>query len=49
VAGGACIAGLSLSVINAWLTCISLAVSIVAGALAIWRHRKWINRGGHDE
>jgi hypothetical protein len=37
-AGGACVAGLSLSLINGWLTAASLVISIIAGALAIRAH-----------
>ncbi len=40
VAGGACVAGISLSVINLWLTTISLIVSIAAGAHYFWKLRK---------
>lgn len=42
--GVACVLGISLSVVNAWLTAISLAVSIAAGAVSLYialrrRHR----------
>lgn len=40
VAGGACVAGLSLSVINGWLTMLSLLVSIAAGLHYFWKQRK---------
>lgn len=38
IAGGACVAGISFSVINAWLMAGSLIISIVAGVLAIRAH-----------
>ena len=38
VAGGACVAGLSLAQINLWLSFASLTLSVVAGLLAIWTH-----------
>lgn len=31
IAGGACVAGISLSVINGWLTTVSLLISTAAG------------------
>lgn len=33
--GAACVLGISLSVVNAWLTAISLAVSIAAGVVSL--------------
>jgi hypothetical protein len=33
--GVACVLGISLSVVNAWLTAISLAVSIAAGVVSL--------------
>lgn len=38
VAGSACVAGISLSVINGWLTAFSLLISIIAGGMAIRAH-----------
>lgn len=42
--GFACVLGISLSVINAWLTVLSLVVSIAAGVLSLWlairRHKR---------
>lgn len=48
VAGGACVAGLSLSVINGWLTLISLLLSVSAG-VHYWLKQRKPNEGGHDD
>lgn len=40
VAGGACVAGLSLAQINIWLSFASLVLSVVAGVLAIFTHAR---------
>jgi len=45
VAGGACVAGLSLAQINLWLSFASLTLSVVAGLLAIWTHVRRYRRG----
>lgn len=46
VAGGACVAGLSLSVINGWLTFVSLVVSIACGVHYFWKQRR-VQRDEH--
>lgn len=40
VAGGACVAGLSLSTVNVWLGTLSLVLSILAAVLALGKHLK---------
>jgi len=51
LSGATCVAGISLSVINAWLTCISLCVSIIAGTVTLWPHiRRYVSRMlSHDD
>ena len=49
VAGGACVAGLSLSVVNLWLAFFSLIISIVAGVLALTKHFKSYYENQLDE
>ena len=50
IAGGACVAGISLSVLNVWLAFFSLLISIVAGVLALTKHfRTYYERELLDE
>jgi purine-cytosine permease-like protein len=49
LAGGACVAGLSLAQVTPWLSAASLVLSCIAAALAIVTHIRRYMRKGNDD